>query len=305
MTPLDQATRRPAPAAHTAPRRRTIGVGFGGVGGSQALSWAVEEAEHTGARLVLLHVCVPGSPLDRATGDPTPAEVELIDPPLARALARTRARIGGRRAALNIRGGDPTVRLVDASAGVRLLAIGSGDGGRTVRRVLRHAHCPVVVVRPDQARQAGPLAGHVVAGVDGSTAGRNAMEFAFTHAAEHRLPLAAVHVSEQGRDDYFYDERAPSVHFGVEPAALKLLTAETEHWAMKYPAVPIRRAVLHGSVADALIRAGGGARLLVIGDKRRGVIGRVRTGDVPLTVAADAPCPVAVVPLDQRERDPL
>jgi nucleotide-binding universal stress UspA family protein len=304
MTPIEQAA-RPAPVSPALQRRRTIGVGFGGVGGSQALSWAVEEAEDTGARLVLLHVCVPGSPLDRATGDPTPAEVELVDPPLARALARTRARIGGQRAVLKIRSGDPTARLVDASAGVRLLVIGSGDGGRTVRRVLRQACCPVVVVRPDRAPHAGPLAGHVVVGVDGSSAGRNAMEFAFTHAAEHRLPLAAVHVSEQSRDDYFYDDGTLSVHFAVEPAALELLAAETEPWALRHPAVPIRRAVLHGSVADTLIRAGGGARLLVVGDKRRGVIGRARTGDVPLTVAADAPCPVAVVPLDQREREPL
>ena len=60
----------------------------------------------------------------------------------------------------------------------------------------------------------------------------------------------------------------------------------------------------HG-VPDALIRAGTGARLLVVGDKRRGVIGRARTGDVPLTVAADAPCPVAVIPLHQREGEPL
>jgi nucleotide-binding universal stress UspA family protein len=309
MTSLDHfspAARHAPPALGARPgTRQVIGVGYGGVGGSQALSWAVEEAERTDARLVLLHVCVPGAPLDRATGDPAPTVVELIDPPLARALARTRARLGGRRADLKIRSGEPSVRLVDASVGVLLLVIGAGEGGRTVRRVLRHAHCPVVVVRPDEAVRPGPFAGHVVAGVDGSPAGRRAMEFAFTYAAKHGLPLAAVHVSERSRDDYFYDDVTLSVHFAVEPAALELLAEETEPWAVKYPAVPIRRAVLHGSVADALIRAGGGARLLVVGDRRRGVIGRARTGDVPLTVAADAPCPVAVVPLDQREGEPL
>jgi hypothetical protein len=58
-------------------------------------------------------------------------------------------------------------------------------------------------------------------------------------------------------------------------------------------------------VVDALLRAGAGARLLVVGDKRRGVVGRARTGDVPLTLATEAICPVAVVPIDQREGDPL
>jgi nucleotide-binding universal stress UspA family protein len=67
----------------------------------------------------------------------------------------------------------------------------------------------------------------------------------------------------------------------------------------------VRRAVLPGPVADTLIHAGAGARLLVVGDKRRGVISRAHTGDVPLTVATEATCPVAVVPLDQREGDPL
>lgn len=50
-----------------------------------------------------------------------------------------------------------------------------------------------------------------------------------------------------------------------------------------------------------LIGAGRKARLLVLGDKRRGVMGRLRTGDVPLTVALDASCPVALVPFDQTE----
>jgi nucleotide-binding universal stress UspA family protein len=80
-----------------------------------------------------------------------------------------------------------------------------------------------------------------------------------------------------------------------------MLAAATEPWALKCPTIPIRRAVVHGSVVDALLRAGAGAELLVVGDKRRGVLGRTRTGDVPLTVATGAPCPVAVVPMDQQE----
>jgi nucleotide-binding universal stress UspA family protein len=286
--------------------RRSIGVGIGGAGAWQALAWAAEQAERTDARLVLLHVCAPGSPLERADGEPTPAEVELVDPPLARAYAKTRARLGGQRVTLRVPSGDPATLLAEASAGVRLLVIGAGEGGRTVRRVLRHAHCPVVVVRPDTGPAASaPLGGHVVVGVDGTPASRTAMEFAFTFAADHGLPLAAAHVSEVSRDDYFYDDVTLSTHFTIEPADLELLADETEAWRLKCPATPVRRAVLHGSVVEALLRAGIGARLLVVGDKRRGVIGRARTGDVPLAVATGAPCPVAVVPVDQHEGDPL
>jgi nucleotide-binding universal stress UspA family protein len=265
----------------------TIAVGVGGTGSWQALAWAAEQAEHTGARLALLHVCMPGSPLDRATGDPTVAEIELIDPPLARAYTKARARLGGRRAVLKVRSGEPSLRLVDASAGVRLLVIGDGAGGRTVRRVVRHAHCPVVIARPGTPAAEKPFAGHVVVGVDGSAAGRAALEMAFAYAADHRLPVAAVHVA------------TPDDHHGME-----LLAAEVAPWADKAPGVPVHRVVVAGSVAEQLIRCAAGAHLLVVGDKRRGVIGRARTGDVPLTVATEAPSPVAVVPLDQSEGEP-
>ncbi|MEV4703022.1 universal stress protein [Actinoplanes sp. NPDC049316] len=284
----------------------SIAVGVGGAGGEQALAWAAEEAERAGARLVLLHVCAPGSPLDRAGGDAPAAAVELADPALARAYASMQTRLGGHRVSLRVRAGDPVSLLVEASAGVRLLAIGAGGNGRTARRVLRHAHCPVVVIRPQTPPdRTAALAGHIVVGVDGSPASRAALEFGFALADEHHFPLGAVHVSEASHDDYFYDDVTLSTHFAVEPAALDLLAAETEPPAAKHPAVPVRRAVLHGTVAGALIRAGSGARLLVVGDKRRGVVGRVRTGDVPAAVAAGAHCPVAVVPLEQREGEPL
>ncbi|MEV4352720.1 universal stress protein [Actinoplanes sp. NPDC049596] len=141
--------------------------------------------------------------------------------------------------------------------------------------------------------------------MDGTAASRAALDFGFAFAGEHDLPLAAAHVSPASRDDYFNDDVTLSAHFAIEPAALELLAAETEPLALRHPGLPVRRAVLHGSVIEGLDRAGYGAALLVLGDMRRGVVGRARTGDVPLAVATRAPCPVAVVPADQREGDPL
>jgi nucleotide-binding universal stress UspA family protein len=263
---------------------QTIAVGIGGAGGWPALGWATEQAERTGARLALVHVCVPYSPLDRLTGDPTAADVELFDPPLARAFTNVQARLGARRTILKILSGEPSLRLVDTSAAVRLLVIGDGEGGHTVRRILRHAYCPVVVARPVSPATRAPFAGHVVVGVDGSGASRAALELAFAYARDHRLPIAAIHVSETGRAD--------------------LLAREVDPWAGKFPAVVVHRAVLDGAVTERLIDSAVGARLLVIGDKRRGVTGRARTGDVPMTVATEAPSPVALVPLEQLEGEP-
>jgi nucleotide-binding universal stress UspA family protein len=284
---------------------RTLAAAVGAAGGWQALAWAAEEADRERARLAIVHVCPPDSALSRLSGEPAAALVELSDPALARAVGAIRTRLGGHRVALKVRTGDPATALIDASAGVDLLAVGWGTSGRTTRRVLRGAHCPVVVVRPVEPRPGAPFAGHVVVGLDGSAASNAALEFAFTYAGEHRLPVAATHVSAHGDDDYFFDDTTLSTHFAVEPAALELLGAEVEPWSRKYPHVNIRRAVLCGAVVAGLIRAAAGARLLVIGDKRRGMVSRARTGDVPLSVARLAGCPTAVVPLDRREGEPL
>jgi nucleotide-binding universal stress UspA family protein len=264
--------------------RHPITAGVGGAGGWRALTWATDLAAHTGERLILLHVCVPGSPLDGLVREPTPAELEIVEPALARAYATVGARLGRDRVVFKIRTGSPADRLADTSAGTRLLVIGDGEGGRTVRRVVRHAHCPVVVVRPPGRTSASPYAGHVVAGVDDSPASQAALEMAYAFAAEHHLPVTALHVSDRAPGD-----------------GAQLLADAMAPWARAYPSVPTRCSVLAGPVGEELVQAAGGARLLVVGDKRRGVIGRARTGDVPLTVATEAPCPVAVVPLAQRD----
>ncbi|GAA2607919.1 universal stress protein [Paractinoplanes durhamensis] len=268
--------------------RHPIAAGVGGAGGWQALAWAAELAAHTGERLVLLQVCAPGSPLDRFAGDPAPAEVEVVEPALARAYATVGARLGRERTTLKICTGPPSDRLVDASEGVRLLVIGDGGGGRTIRQVVQRAHCPVVVVHPGNGTAGSLYAGYVVAGVDASTASRGALEMAFGYAEQNHLPLAAIHVSERPPGD-----------------DAQLLTDAVRPWKRIHPGVRTRCSVITGSVDDALIRSAAGARLLVVGDKRRGAGDRARIGDVPLTLATAAPCPVAVVPLAQHHTEPL
>jgi nucleotide-binding universal stress UspA family protein len=273
----------------------TIAVGVGGAGGWQALAWAAQEAATTRAQLVIHHVCPPTSLLARSAGTPSAARLELADPALARAVAAVRAQLGSARVTLRIHTGSPGPVLIDAAAADDLLVIGSGAHGGTVRQVVRHAHRPVVVVRPVLRTGSATFAGHVVIGVDGSAAGRAALEFGFGYAHDHRLPVAAAHVSALGRDDYFHDDVTLSTHFAVEPAELDLLAEEVEPWTHKYPQTPVKRAVLAGRTVEGLVRAGDGAGLLVVGDKHRGSVSRIATGNVPLSVVDRANCPVAVV----------
>ena len=273
---------------------RTVAVGVGGAGGWHALAWASEQALRTGSRLVLLHACPPGSPLARRPGTPPMAQVELVDPPLARAVSAARTTLGSRNVSLRILEGDPGTALVDASAGASMLVIGAGGGGSTVRRVIRHAHCPVIVARPGHDSS---LAGQVLVGIDADPAGRAAVAYAFAYAEQHRLPVTAARVTAADRSEDV--SRA-----GDLAAAMDLLRTEVEPWKQKYPQVPVRSTVLHGAVGSGLVWAGAGAHLLVIGNRHRGLLGRSRTGDVPLTIARHARCPVAVIPADHHEGEP-
>ena len=48
--------------------------------------------------------------------------------------------------------------------------------------------------------------GHVVVGVDGSPAAREALGFGFAYAAEHRRPLVAVTVIRHLDNDVWFDD---------------------------------------------------------------------------------------------------
>jgi nucleotide-binding universal stress UspA family protein len=252
---------------------RTIAAGVGGTSGLEALAWAADEAAESRARLVLLRACPSCSPLAQLVGEPPVLRLERADPWLVRAVAATGTRPQTQRRLRIMVGAADTV-LAEASAGVDLLVLGAGD---VAARVVRRSHCPVVVVHAIPAGHGAPFAGQVVVGVDGGEAGHAALDFAFTYADGHHLPLAAAHVSTG----------APA-----EPHALDLLGAEVEPWELKFPRVRVERVILSGTTVDGLVRAAVGARLLVIGSSA------AHTGGVPRGVAEHAQCPVAVVPLE-------
>jgi nucleotide-binding universal stress UspA family protein len=279
---------------------RVIVVGYGGATGGAAMAWAAEEAAASAARLIICVVCRPTSLLARHAAEPTPAWLELANPALARAVAATRTRLGGHRVTVSVRTGRPGPSLVETARHADLLVIGAGThphlGSGTVGHVARHAACPVLVTGPPATDSGGPFAGHVVVGVDGSAAGRAALAFGFAYADLHQLPLAATHITALRREDYWYDDVTLSTHFATEPADLELLADQLEPWTHSYPHVPVKRAVLAGSVVGGLLRAGAGARLLVVGLVEHGRITRAVTGDHAQMVLDAATGPVVLVP---------
>jgi nucleotide-binding universal stress UspA family protein len=187
-------------------------------------------------------------------------------------------------------------------AGGDLLVVGASSADRlsalsTARWVAAHASCPVVVVRP-VTRADGMFAGHVVVGVDGSEPARSALAVGFRYAAEHSLPLAAVHATGRHGDeepgDVWVDDRFAETHLSPPSAGLALLEDEVEPYALEYPTVAVKRAVHRGAAVAALLRAAAGARLLVVGDRGRGAVARLLLGSVSQGVVAQARGPVAV-----------
>ncbi|WP_203707388.1 universal stress protein [Asanoa iriomotensis] len=278
---------------------RSIVVGAGGASGPLALAWALADARATGADLVLCHAHPPvPAPAVDAGSDSAPAG--LHDPALARLVADIRAGLGGHRVTLRLAPGNPGDLILTEAGHADLVVVGppgrSAPGRReTTHRVVAHATVPVVVARSRTGAAPGPFAGHVVVGVDGSAPSRAALEFGFREAALHHRPLAAVHVTADRREDYWFDDVMLSAHFAAEPAGLDLLAGETERLHHQRPDVAVKRAVFAGRPADGLLRAGAGAALLCLGDRGRSWPARALLGSVTDRAVDCADAPVAVV----------
>lgn len=147
----------------------------------------------------------------------------------------------------------------------------------------------------------------VVAGLDGSTESRAAVEWAAREATLRGLPLRIVHVSE------------PVPH---PMAQAPLVGGETvQHWTeripresaegvrLRHPGLEVTTRQLTGRPAQALAKEAQEAELLVLGSRAMGGIGGFMVGSVGLFVVAHAARPVVLVrageqAADEHEPDP-
>jgi len=293
-------------STNTDTRTGAIVVGVDGSPlGEHAVLWAAEEARLQNRSLLLVHAIEPISAnqlawLSSAGIPPHQVNREAQDV-AARVIERARTLADDRRPAerveTEIQVGDPRRVLLDHAERAPLVVVGTRGHGRVAGlllgsvsgAVLRHATCPVAVVRPGPAESRG-----VLLGVDLSLAGLPAVEAAFGQASQRRLPLTVVHCLWDtliGRDAWAHLD--PS-----DPDAdeARRLVAETLAGAQeKYPDVAVRVEITRGAIEDCLVDLSQRHELLVIG-RSAGRLRHLTWGAHATTIAEHAHSPVLVVP---------
>lgn len=195
--------------------------------------------------------------------------------------------------------------LIDAGDGAELLVVGArGTGGflglrlgSVSQKVLTHAPCPVLIVRPGAAPgQNGPTDGPVVVGVDGSEHSRRALRWALDEAALRRVRVLAVHGwSPSAIETGTFPSSAVPVD-AFEEGARTLVDAELGRARKESPDQEVEGRSVYAGGARALIDASRGASLVVVGARGRGGFAGLLLGLVSQQVAHHAECPVVVIP---------
>ena len=301
-------------------RHGPVLVGVAEGGGHAALHWAADEAERRGVSLRILHAYSAEASYPWGYGYPLPAGV-LHN---AEEVARGNAMSVLQDAANHVRDHYPSLEfsttlarmsaaasLVAASAESSTLVVGRREHrhprlaalGSVSLAVAAHAECPVIVIPPAAHREAGrtdgdraaagPAGGQIVVGVEDSPACLDAVGFAFAQAAARGLALTAVHAWWVDPTVLAMSEGALWTELGSdEPVVVDTLLAP---WATRYPQVPVKRLMVRELPGEALVAAGAGAELLVVGSRGRGGFANLLLGSVSRDVLQHATCPVAVV----------
>jgi nucleotide-binding universal stress UspA family protein len=232
----------------------------GSPGAAQALRWAAREAR---ARDTELTVCLAWTPDHMEL----PTESDLCDLArqhgqeiLTRGLPYAESLLGRGHSEL------PSLQL-----------------GSVSWQVAGHACGRVVVVRGPW-RPANQPPGPVLAGVDGSAAGRAAIGFAFEEATLRDVPLMAVCALTDAPGRLGEIRR-------IREDFENLMADE----AKAHPEVSVWHHILPGTPRSALLAAAAEAQLLVVGARGRGGFDEMSLGSIAHAVLQYAPCPVAVV----------
>ncbi|WP_306369760.1 universal stress protein [Nocardiopsis sp. CC223A] len=137
----------------------------------------------------------------------------------------------------------------------------------------------------------------VVVGIDGSDNGRAALEWAAAEADRRGVPLRVVHalgmpliVSAYGGPARFEPTEE------IRGQATEVLQDAVAHVAEARPGVPAETITALEEAPLALLRQSRPHDLLVVGTRGMGTVKSMFVGSVSVRVAAQAPCPVVVVP---------
>ncbi|NMA77279.1 MAG: universal stress protein [Actinomycetales bacterium] len=243
--------------------------------------WAAELARDTGSGVHLVHAWTwpligqgtAGIPVIDPAGPRNQASRLLED-----AAERVRATFPEVTVTSELLAGMPREVLEEISGATDLLVVGTrGLGavmgvllGSVSRGILDDVGCPVAVIRSDHHR-----AGPVLVAYDGSDAAGEAVDAAADLADIWGTPLRVVHVQVGAHEPYGSGVETVEA-WGASARSRAVLDEGVARAAARHGAVEVQsRALEDRSVAEGLLTAAAGARMLVIGHRglSRGRIG--------------------------------
>jgi nucleotide-binding universal stress UspA family protein len=188
--------------------------------------------------------------------------------------------------------------LVKLSKEAELIVVGNyGRGalarslvGSTSSGLVRHAHCPVAVIRDEDPRMPHPAQAPVLVGIDGSPASELATAIAFDEASRRHVGLIALHA---------WSDREIFELPGLDSSAVKaeeerLLAEGLAGWQERYPDVTVTRLLVCDRPARVLVETSESAQLVVVGSRGRGGFTGMLLGSVSNAVVQSVRMPVIV-----------
>jgi nucleotide-binding universal stress UspA family protein len=191
--------------------------------------------------------------------------------------------------------GTPWVALCDERKPAHMIVVGASAHrsaaafwlGSTPRAVIRHARCPVVVVRGESVEVA-----RIVVGVDGSPHAHAALEWAIDEANRHHVALKLVHAWEYPYAPIGAPASVPRDLMQVDAACLMHTAVD---YARQRCGADVEHELLEGSASVLLAGAVGDGDLLVLGSRGRGALRAGILGSTVNAVLDEASVPVAVI----------
>ena len=268
-----------------------------------AVSWAAHDAAIRGLSLTLVHVENPAAPtwsqapiLEESAGVQEAENSSLLEnaSKIARAAIADTApiQINGESLSSAI---VPT--LVDQSKDAELIVVGSRGRGALSRGFLgsvssgliRHAHCPVALIRDVDPQTPHRAEDPVLVGVDGSTADL-ATAIAFEEASLRHADLIALHA-------WADTDMSEIPGYDWSPITTKegrLLADALAGWQERYPDVSVEKRLVRDRAARALVDASESAQLVVVGSHGSGALAGMLLGSVSNAVVQAVHRPVIV-----------